>query len=90
MVNRVPSATQTCYEQLTTTPCKQIPRRVFPLRGRPFRDLWEYEVTGAERLYYLPDAHHEREMLGWEPDKQNELVCLVVECGGHIPPPQRH
>jgi hypothetical protein len=98
MGQRVPRATQTCYEHLASDPFRRIPGRVFPLRGRLFRGLWEYEVTGSERLYYVPDAEGEPvptvERKGETPgvstgSTEPERLCLVLACGGHIPPPSR-
>ncbi|MDO8672898.1 MAG: hypothetical protein Q7O66_15930 [Dehalococcoidia bacterium] len=105
MANRIPRAVQACYDHLTDDPYRRIQRRVFPLKGGRFRGIWEYEVTGSERLYYLPDALNEPEMSDRTPgalaldlspagvqdpaDTAAERVCLVLACGHHIPPPPR-
>lgn len=102
---RIPKATQSCYEHLANDPYRRIQGRVFPLRGSVSRGFWEYEVTGSERLYYLPDAQREPEMADWQPEKEvgteegtadrgaasrvSERICLVFRCGGHQPPPRR-
>lgn len=102
---RVAKAAQTCYEHLSSDPYRRITGRVFPLRGSASHGFWEYEVTGIERLYHLPDAQREPEMSGWEPETEagddegttarratstvSERVCLVFRCGGHQPPPRR-
>lgn len=44
-----------CYEDLCTAPMVRQPRRVFPLKGKRYKGAWEYEVTGAERVFYVPD-----------------------------------
>ncbi len=31
------------------------PRRIFPLRGKRYAGAWEYEVTGGDRVFYVPD-----------------------------------
>jgi hypothetical protein len=98
MGQHVPQATQTCYEHLASAPFRRIPGRVFPLRGKVFRGLWEYEVTGSERLYYLPDAAGEPAPPVGEGDEppgagnrsaEGERLCFVLACGGHITPPSR-
>jgi hypothetical protein len=104
LAERVPNDTQRCYVRLTTDPYQRIPGRVFPLRGRVFGGLWEFEINRSDRLYYLPDAQAEPEMEGWSPDVQGAnhegdsdrvqpdlvaRICLVFACGGHIPPPHR-
>lgn len=105
MANRIPKAVQACYDHLANDPYRRIPRRVFPLKGRRYRGLWEYEVTGSNRLYYLPDAQNEPEMIGRTPKASATAgspsviqtfdetvavrVCLVLACGYHIPPPPR-
>ncbi len=94
MSSRIPKAVQRCYEHLAEDPHRSIPGRIFPLRGKEFRGLWEYEVSSSERLYYLPDAQKEPEMAGWTPEEGSSAsdytrVCLVFACGGHINPPQR-
>ncbi len=94
MASRIPKAVQGCYEHLVHEPYRRIPGRVFPLKGKVFRGLWEYEVSGGERLYYLPDAQKEPEMAGWRARggsgvNDDSRVCLVFACGRHISPPQR-
>ncbi|MBW4664092.1 MAG: hypothetical protein KME01_07830 [Chroococcus sp. CMT-3BRIN-NPC107] len=52
---RAPENTRRCYEDLRTAPMMRKPRRVFPLKGKRYRGVWEYEVTGGERVFYVPD-----------------------------------
>ena len=52
---RAPENTRRCYEDLHTAPMERKPRRVFPLKGKRYRGVWEYEVTGSERVFYIPD-----------------------------------
>lgn len=52
---RAPENTRRCYEDLCTAPMVRKPRRVFPLKGKSYRGVWEYEVTGGERVFYVPD-----------------------------------
>lgn len=44
-----------CYEDLSTAPMVRKPKRVFPLKGKPYRGAWEYEVTKGDRVFYVPD-----------------------------------
>jgi len=44
-----------CYDYLCTTPMVPKPRRIFPLRGKKYAGAWEYEVTGGDRVFYVPD-----------------------------------
>jgi hypothetical protein len=44
-----------CYDYLRTTPMVPRPRRAFPLRGKRYAGAWEYEVTGGDRVFYVPD-----------------------------------
>ena len=33
---------------------QRIRGRIFPLRGQKFKGAWEYEITGADRVFYVP------------------------------------
>ncbi len=35
---------------------ERVPGRVFPLKGPKYAGSWEYEVTGADRVFYTPDS----------------------------------
>lgn len=43
-----------CYQHLSVTPMQRSPGRIFPLRGKKFKGAWEYEITGADRVFYVP------------------------------------
>lgn len=49
-----------CYEWLCEKPMQRWPGRVFPLRGKKYKGAWEFEVTGGDRLYYIPDPKQRR------------------------------
>lgn len=69
-----PQAAQNCYDHLVTNPFRRISARVYPLRGSEFKGLWEFEVTGAQRLYYVPPVRGK--------------VVIVTRAGGHRSPPK--
>lgn len=50
-----PKAAQRAYERLSSEPLTRIPGRQFQLRGKKNRPFWEYEATGAFRVYYAAD-----------------------------------
>lgn len=52
---RVPENTRRCYQDLCTAPMTRKPKRVFPLKGKLYKGAWEYEVTGSDRVFYVPD-----------------------------------
>lgn len=54
MMARVPENLERCLEDLCTQPMQRYPKRVFPLTGRPYKGVWEYRVTGGDRVYYVP------------------------------------
>lgn len=66
-------AAQDCFNHLVTDPLRRIPGRVYPLKGSAFKGMWEFEVTGAQRLYYIPMS-------------QNRV--LILQAGGHRSPPK--
>lgn len=43
-----------CYQHLSQNPMQRSRGRIFPLRGKKFKGAWEYEITGAERVFYVP------------------------------------
>ena len=55
LIGRAPAATLRWYNYLRTSPTARYPGRVFPLRGSVYRGAWECEVTGGDRIYYIPD-----------------------------------
>ena len=44
-----------CYTHLCSTPMVSRPGRIFPLRGKRYAGAWEYEITGGDRVFYVPD-----------------------------------
>lgn len=69
---RYPENTNRCYEDLCTIPTTQKPRRVFPLRGKKYQGIWEYEVSSGDRVFYIPD--------------ENQMIVFVFYAGKHIKP----
>jgi hypothetical protein len=55
LVDRSPENALRWYKYLRKWPTTRYPGRVFPLRGSVYRGAWECEITGGDRLYYLPD-----------------------------------
>ena len=49
-----------CYQHLSQTPMQRSPGRIFPLRGKKFKGAWEYEITGADRVFYVPLPEEKR------------------------------
>jgi hypothetical protein len=43
-----------CYQHLSQNPMLRSRGRIFPLRGQKFKGAWEYEITGADRVFYVP------------------------------------
>ena len=56
LIDRSPENALRWYKYLRKCPTTRYPGRVFPLRGSVYRGAWECEVTGGDRMYYLPDA----------------------------------
>jgi hypothetical protein len=50
LMQRHPENTHRCYEYLSTVPTTRQPGRVFPLKGKPYKGAWEYEVTKGDRV----------------------------------------
>ncbi|BAY10716.1 hypothetical protein NIES2098_38920 [Calothrix sp. NIES-2098] len=71
-MQRSPENTKRCYEDLCTAPMTRKPRRVFPLKGKKYKGVWEYEVTSGDRIFYIPDESHRK--------------VLVYYAGEHIQP----
>jgi mRNA-degrading endonuclease RelE of RelBE toxin-antitoxin system len=69
---KAPENMKRCEEHLETKPMGRIPGRVFPLMGKKYKGSWEYEVTGADRVFYVPD-----------PDTK---TVLVYYAGKHVKP----
>ena len=54
-IDRSPENALRWYKYLRKCPTTRYPGRVFPLRGSMYHGAWECEVTGGDRMYYLPD-----------------------------------
>lgn len=72
LMQRHPENSSRCYNDLSTAPTTRQPRRVFPLKGKKYKGVWEYEVTGGDRVFYIPD--------------ENQLKVVVFYAGKHIQP----
>ena len=55
MMVRVPDNLNRCLEDLCTQPMQRELKRLFSLRGKPYKGAWEYKVTGGARVYYVPN-----------------------------------
>lgn len=73
LMERAPENTQKCYEHLRTQPIQPIRGRVFSLKHKKYRDrgAWEYEVTGGDRVFYVP--------------RLEDQTVLVYYAGEHPP-----
>jgi hypothetical protein len=69
LMERHPENCCRCYKDLCTAPTTRQPGRVFPLKGKPYRGAWEYEVTSGDRVFYVPH--------------QEELKVVVYYAGKH-------
>lgn len=72
LIQRNPENARRCYKDLQTTPIMRQTRRVFPLKGKKYRGVWEYEVTGGDRVFYVPD--------------ETQLKVVIFYAGKHIQP----
>ncbi len=54
LVNSCPENAIRCYQHLSYSPMQRSRGRIFPLRGKKFAGAWEYEITGADRVFYVP------------------------------------
>jgi hypothetical protein len=63
---------QRCEEHLKTKPMERSAGRIFPLKGKPYKGAWEYEVTASDRVFYVPDPI--------------EKTVLVYYAGKHVSP----
>jgi hypothetical protein len=55
-VEKVPQAMQTAFERLSDHPLETLGARQFPLKGKALKPLWQYEITGGDRLFYGVDT----------------------------------
>jgi hypothetical protein len=73
LIQRNPeNARRRCYKDLHTAAITRQPGRVFPLKGKKYSGVWEYEVTGGDRVFYVPD--------------ETQLKVVVFYAGKHIQP----
>ncbi|MCY7333179.1 MAG: hypothetical protein LH649_11095 [Pseudanabaena sp. CAN_BIN31] len=72
LIQRNPENARRCYKDLCIAPMTRQPRRVFPLKGKKYQGVWEYEVTGGDRVFYIPD--------------ETQLKVVVFYAGKHIQP----
>lgn len=76
LIVRHPENTSRCYLYLCTSPMTRQPKRVFPLKGKAYKGVWEYELTGGERVFYIPDE-----------SKQKVLVYYAGNHTSSVPKP---
>ncbi|OCQ92901.1 hypothetical protein BCD64_09210 [Nostoc sp. MBR 210] len=69
LMQRYPENSLRCYEDLCSTPTTRQPGRVFPLKGKTYKGVWEYEVTKGDRVFYIPD--------------EQQLKVIVYYAGKH-------
>jgi hypothetical protein len=55
LIKQSPENARRCYERLCENPMQRSPGRIFPLKGKQYRGAWEYELTGGDRIFYIPD-----------------------------------
>jgi hypothetical protein len=60
LLSRAPNEARRCYEYLCNTPTQRKQGRVFPLKGKMYKGIWEYEVTSSDRVYYIPDKTNQK------------------------------
>lgn len=72
LMQRYPENSRRCYHDLCTAPTTRKPKRVFPLKGKKYKGVWEYEVSKGDRVFYIPD--------------ENQLKVVVFYAGKHIQP----
>ncbi|MBW4666783.1 MAG: hypothetical protein KME60_04915 [Cyanomargarita calcarea GSE-NOS-MK-12-04C] len=72
LMQRHPENTSRCYHDLCTAATTRQSGRVFPLKGKKYKGVWEYEVTKGDRVFYIPD--------------EDQLKVVVFYAGKHINP----
>ena len=58
-VEKAPTAMQSAFERLSEHPLGALGARQFPLKGKHLKPLWQYEVTGGDRLFYAVDLEEQ-------------------------------
>jgi hypothetical protein len=72
LIQRHPENSSRCYRDLHTAPTNRQPGRVFPLKGKKYKGVWEYEVSKGDRVFYIPN--------------EEQLKVVVFYAGKHIQP----
>jgi hypothetical protein len=72
LIQRHPENSSRCYHDLHTSPTNRQPGRVFPLKGKKYKGVWEYEVSKGDRVFYIPN--------------EEQLKVVVFYAGKHIQP----
>jgi hypothetical protein len=72
LMQRYPENSSRCYHDLSTAPTNRQPGRVFPLKGRKYQGVWEYEVAKGDRVFYVPN--------------EDLLKVVIFYAGKHIQP----
>ena len=60
LVKSCPENAIRCYQHLSHNPMQRSRGRIFPLRGKKFKGAWEYEITGADRVFYVPISEQKK------------------------------
>ncbi len=53
LMQRSPENSSRCYHNLCTAPTTRQPGRVFPLKGKKYKGVWEYEVSDTPTLLFF-------------------------------------
>jgi mRNA-degrading endonuclease RelE of RelBE toxin-antitoxin system len=54
LANR-PTALKAAFERISEHPLDILGARQFPLKGEANKGVWQYEITGGDRLFYAID-----------------------------------
>lgn len=49
-----------CYEHLLKTPTLPKRGKIFPLRGKKYKGVWEYKIPSGDRVFYIPDIQKKK------------------------------
>jgi hypothetical protein len=63
LCRNTPEDAQHCYAWLSRHATRQIPRRCYPLKGKPNAGCWGYEIGSGNRVYYKPDDQSKRAVI---------------------------
>lgn len=50
-----PTALKAAFERISEHPLDILGARQFPLKGEANKGVWQYEITGGDRLFYTID-----------------------------------